>query len=76
MQIYDGSCKSERTVKTSKEPAAAYKDCLKQTVCQDPNENCYLDDCQNCTGTLNFSQNLFKFLEDNGISHVDGQVQI
>lgn len=60
--------------KIHENPVTDYKDCLKQIVRQIPNENSFLDECQQCPATLNFTQRQRYF--KCAIQCMDGQVQI
>lgn len=48
----------------------SYKDCLSLLCCQNPTDNCYLDECNNCPGIHSLLQFLKKILEEQGIYEV------
>lgn len=51
-----------------------YKDCLRQILCEQPVENCYLGECDKCPGTMKLENHLKKLLEETGICNVQFSV--
>ena len=54
----------------SQNPINDYKDCLKKITCNNPNEKCYLGECDKCPGVVDLLQFFQQLLEEKNLHQV------
>lgn len=60
----------EKLTENSENPIKSYKDFLQQITCENPSENCFLGECDECPSIADFSQYILQLLEEKNIHHV------
>ena len=61
----------KKLTENSTMPILSYKDCIKEMICTNPNNDCHLNKCQKCPGTTKIADHLFKLLNDSDISDIE-----
>lgn len=61
----------ETLTKESKMPMKNYKDCINMMICKTPTTKCYLDECEDCPGSTDFSTNMMEILEEAALTDVE-----